>query len=65
MGDYEVRSSTKANPASLGATPGSPVIPRGCIQSSTEEKVPVEFEMALPNCFSDERGLYCHMCILT
>lgn len=63
-GRQEVRSSIKANPASLGATPGSPVTPRGCIQGSTENKVPVEYEMALLYCCSDEGGFYYRMCII-
>lgn len=60
-----LRSSIKANPGSPGVTPGSSVIPRGCIHSSIENKVPVEYEVALPSCFSAEGGFYCHMCILT
>lgn len=60
-----------ANPASLGATPGSHAVvsvlpfPGACSRGSIRGKVPVEYEMALPSCFSDEGWLDCPVCIQT
>lgn len=58
-GDYGMRSSAKASPASLGATQilvQSPVYfpSYGCTRSRIENIMSVEYKVVLLSCFSDE-----------